>query len=125
MFAIFNQKGRKIMKTADNENPDKITRAALSIVLLLILLAMASCSTPHHGSFDGGTAYTSSQDGYIDYQTDKILVTRYVGADDLRTMTKRNWGLDGTHFIEEEEYLDSRPDLINDLLSGKTIQFSL
>ncbi len=105
--------------------PDRNSRAALCVILLLVILAMSSCSIKNIGNSDGLKGYTTTDNGYIIYEAEKILVTRQIEGTGNRALTIRSWGLDGQHFLPEEEYLAERPDLIRDLKDGKTIIFSL
>jgi hypothetical protein len=110
---------------AANENPDRNTRAALCIILLLILLAMSSCSMMQRTD-NAGNSILKSENGYIENESKMILVVRYIYDDGgKRTLVKRSWGLDGRHFEQEEEYLAERPDLVKDLLAGQAIAFYL
>lgn len=112
---------------AENKEKTAIKSIASTILLIILLgLSMNSCSQLHPNTNDNnGIQYTSSNYGYIVINNDKILVVCKSAPDGHRAMTKRNWGLDGIHFTNEEDYLDSRPDLVNDLKSGITIEFIL
>lgn len=109
---------------AGHENPDRNTRAALCIILLLILLAMSSCSMMQRTD-NPGEALLKTENGYIENDSKKILVVRHLYNGGKRTLVKRSWGFDGQHFLQEEEFLAERPDLVRELLAGQKITFYL
>ena len=106
--------------------PDKNTSAKLCVILLIILLSLVACTHNHRRddtTTGGEGTEVTTEVGYINNGLQKILVTRKIQGGGHRTLTKRVWGLDGKHFVEEEDYLTQRPDLVVDLLDGKTISF--
>lgn len=111
----------------ENKNAKVYIKRFASLVLILILLAMAGCSFfKGIGEDTGGTHKTDVIDGYIMNDTSKILVVLKVDTTTgQRIMSKRIFGLDGTHFTAEEEYIAERPSMLNDLLTGNPITFAL
>lgn len=110
----------------DNQNPDSTTRAILCIILIIIIMAMSSCSIGKNVVGSGGAVkYISDDNGYISFEAEKILVSRQIDQAGTRALSIRSWGFDGQHFEAEEGFLAERPELISELKAGKVIYISM
>ena len=98
-----------------------------SVALLLILLALVPYLVAAHDNTNNGpgTQTIETTDGYVNLDSNKVLVARYLTSTGQRTLSKRSWGLDGQHFEAEEEYLAERTAMAADLMNGVPVTFTL